>query len=93
MNIDFHPSIIGVTGELDMVKEAARLFRVYFKAAKTGTDSQDYLVDHTIFYYLMDPQGRYVTHYGREHRPKEVAQSILEIMRDAKKKNQHDTDQ
>lgn len=77
---DFHPSIIGITGPLDLVKEAARLFRVYFKAAKTGASDSDYLVDHTIFYYLMDPEGKYVTHFGREHHPEDVAQSIVELV-------------
>lgn len=79
---DFHPTIIGITGPLDRVKEAARLFRVYFKAAKTGSsESGDYLVDHTIFYYLMSPDGEYVAHFGRDHQPKEVADTILQIMR------------
>lgn len=80
---DFHPSFIGVTGPMDQVKEAAKLFRVYFKAAKTsnGKDGdKDYLVDHTIFYYLMDPEGRYVTHFGRDHWPADVAKTILEYL-------------
>jgi protein SCO1/2 len=67
------------------VKDAARLFRVYFKAARTGgaagaNPNDDYLVDHTIFYYLMDPEGKYVTHFGRDHRPSEVANGIIEAM-------------
>ena len=65
------------------VKDAARLFRVYFKAAKTGgtaSNDNDYLVDHSIFYYLMDPEGKYVTHFGREHRPEDVAVGIVEAM-------------
>jgi len=85
--LDFHPSIIGVTGALPEVKEAARLFRVYFKAAKTSNSDSvdtDYLVDHTIFYYLMDPEGEYVTHFGREHSPKDVAQTILKVMQQGK---------
>ncbi len=79
--LDFHPSIIGLTGDIDAVRETAKLFRVYYKAAKTSTtDPNDYLVDHTIFYYLMDPNGQYVTHFGRDHKAKDVAQSILEVL-------------
>lgn len=78
---DFHPSIIGITGEPLLVREAAKLFRVYFKAARTSaTDPEDYLVDHTIFYYLMDPHGRYVTHFGRDHRAEEVAATIIQTI-------------
>lgn len=82
---DFHPSILGITGPLDQVKEAARLFRVYFKAAKTGASDSDYLVDHTIFYYLMDPEGQYLAHYGRDHHPNDVAQSIMELIQEYNK--------
>lgn len=85
---DFHPSFIGVTGSMQDVKDAARLFRVYFKAARTGgaAASDDYLVDHTIFYYLMDPEGKYVTHFGRDHRPSDVANGIIEAMQAYKHK-------
>lgn len=82
--LDFHPSIVGVTGEMSDVKEAAKLFRVYFKAARTSSDpskaNEDYLVDHSIFYYLMDPEGRYVAHFGRDTRPEECAASIKEAL-------------
>jgi protein SCO1/2 len=80
---DFHPSIVGITGGMDDVKAAAKLFRVYFKAARTSASAkpgEDYLVDHSIFYYLMDPEGRYVTHFGRDTRPEECAAVIKEAL-------------
>ena len=28
-------------------------------------DEVDYLVDHSIFFYLMDPEGKYKAHFGK----------------------------
>lgn len=82
--VDFHPSVVGLTGDLADVKETAKLFRVYFKAARTSADpskaNQDYLVDHSIFYYLMDPEGKYVTHFGRDTKPEECSATIKEAL-------------
>lgn len=36
--------------------------RVYFH--KTGDSDTDYLVDHSIIMYLIDPAGEFVTFYG-----------------------------
>ena len=38
------------------------LSRVYFN--KTADNSKDYLVDHSIIHYLIDPEGEFVTFYG-----------------------------
>jgi hypothetical protein len=37
--------------------------RVYFH--KTGESDTDYLVDHSIIMYLIDPAGDFVTFYGK----------------------------
>jgi len=40
----------------------ACLHRVYFN--KTTDNAKDYLVDHSIIHYLIDPEGEFVTFYG-----------------------------
>jgi protein SCO1/2 len=42
------------------------LSRVYFH--KTGDSDTDYLVDHSIIMYLIDPAGDFVTFYGERNR-------------------------
>lgn len=39
--------------------------RVYFH--KTGDSDTDYLVDHSIIMYLIDPAGDFVTFYGEQY--------------------------
>lgn len=43
---EFHPRLIGLTGSVENVKNAAKNYRVYY--AKTHGSGDDYLVDHSI---------------------------------------------
>lgn len=63
---DFHPSIIGLTGTYENVKKACKQYRVYFSTPPDVKPGQDYLVDHSIFFYLMDSEGGFVDVIGRE---------------------------
>ena len=44
--VEFHPRLVGLTGSVEAVREAAREFRVYYM--KTEEEGDDYLVDHSI---------------------------------------------
>ncbi len=50
---EFHPSLTGLTGSYDEIKEVCKAFRVYFSTPKEVKPGEDYLVDHSIFFYLM----------------------------------------
>jgi protein SCO1 len=58
---NFSPRIAGLTGNLNEVASAAKAYRVYFR--KAGDGSGDYTVDHSTFVYLMDQEGKYLTHF------------------------------
>lgn len=73
---DFHLSIIGLTGTYDNVKKACKQYRVYFSTPPDVKPGQDYLVDHSIFFYLMDSEGNFVDVIGREAEAKEGAEKI-----------------
>ncbi|KAI0461401.1 Cu-binding protein [Komagataella kurtzmanii] len=64
---DFHPDIIGLTGTYDKVKECCKNFRVYFSTPRDVKAGQDYLVDHSIFFYLMDKEGEFIDVLGRQY--------------------------
>lgn len=72
---EFHPRMIGLTGSLEKTKAAAAGYRVYYN--KTNDDPQDYLVDHSIITYLVDPEGKFVTFYGKNYTLQEMADSIM----------------
>ncbi len=65
---NFDPRITGLTGGQDEIASAAKAYRVYFR--KTGeTGGDDYTVDHSAFVYLMDGEGRYLTHFSFSSAP------------------------
>ncbi len=56
------------------VKEAARAYRVYY--TKTNDDPEDYLVDHSIIMYLLDPQAQFMAFYGKNLDKAELTDKI-----------------
>lgn len=50
---EFHPSIIGLTGTWEQIKDVCKKYRVYFSTPEGATAGTDYLVDHSIYFYLM----------------------------------------
>lgn len=55
------------------VRNAAKAYRVYF--TKTD-DTEDYLVDHSIIMYLIDPQGNFVSFYGKNYTAEQLATAV-----------------
>lgn len=70
----FHPAFVGLSGSLEQVKKAAKAYRVYFSKDETAGD--EYLVDHSIITYLMDPQGNFAEFYGKNSSAAEIAARI-----------------
>jgi len=50
---EFHPDIVGLTGTYDNIKQCCKAYRVYFSTPEHLKPGQDYLVDHSIYFYLM----------------------------------------
>lgn len=69
-----HPDLIGLTGDAGAVAEAANAYKVYYNVPE-GQD-EFYLVDHSSFTYLMDPEAGFLEFYGSDVTPDEVARSV-----------------
>ena len=50
---EFHPNMIGLTGTWEQIKAVCKLYRVYFSTPQGVQPGMDYLVDHSIYFYLM----------------------------------------
>lgn len=76
----FHPRLIGLTGSPADIETAKRAYRVY--AAKSeGSDPENYLMDHTAYVYLMDPDGRPITYFQRDDNADAIAAGLKEWVR------------
>lgn len=91
---EFHPDIIGLTGSYDDIKQTCKHYRVYFSTPPDLKPGQDYLVDHSIFFYLMDPEGNFVDALGRNYTADEATSIVQSHMREWRPAadRQHDQD-
>ncbi|ELR21272.1 electron transport SCO1/SenC family protein [Acanthamoeba castellanii str. Neff] len=78
---DFHPSFVGLTGTPQQVESMARSFRVYSSTSQHSEEDEDYLVDHSIFLYLMDKEGSFLSHHGSQYDAHALAQRIATDVR------------
>eukprot|EP00249_Psilotum_nudum_P013546 c24390_g2_i1 orf=163-1032(+) len=76
---EFHPRLVGLTGSVDDIKEVAREYRVYYM--KTEEDESDYLVDHSIITYLMDPNMEFVKFFGKNYDVNSLSDEIVKEIR------------
>ena len=53
----FSPRLIGLTGSVAQVSEAAKMFKAYYSKGEPTKDG-GYLMDHSRIAYLMDPAGK-----------------------------------
>lgn len=77
---EFHPDIIGLTGTYDQIKAVCKAFRVYFSLPPNLKANQEYLVDHSIFFYFMDPEGQYLDVFGKQYNHETAVEKMREHM-------------
>jgi len=56
----FDSRIIGLTGSQTQIDSVVREYRVYVAQQKSETGSDDYVVSHSAYIYLMNPEGKFV---------------------------------
>ena len=55
-----------------------KAYRVYFSTPKDARPDGDYLVDHSIYFYLMDPEGEFVEAFGKVNTVEDVVGKVRE---------------
>jgi protein SCO1 len=55
---DFDPRFVGLTGSPQEIATTAHDFRVYYRVRQLGNN--EYVVDHSSFIYVIDPNGAFV---------------------------------
>src|SRR5262249_16652633 len=72
----FHPRLIGLTGDPREIREVERAYKVY--AAKNASAERDNPnVDHSSLVYLVDASGKYVGYFP----PGTPANRMVEVLR------------
>ena len=72
---NFHPRLVGLTGSADEIAKAAKEYRVFYQK-QPGASGADYLMDHSTLIYLMGADGKFLTYFGPQATPAEIAEAI-----------------
>jgi protein SCO1 len=56
----FDPHILGLVGTPQQIAYAAQKYGVYYVRHRTGPGINDYVIDHSSYLYVMDPEGKFV---------------------------------
>jgi len=76
---NFGPTFIGLTGTPQQIAEVARAYRVYYQKVP-GKDGGPYLMDHSSILYLLDRNGRFVTHFTHDAKAEAIAAAVGKLL-------------
>ena len=75
------PDIEGYTGTPEQIKHVCKQFHLYSEP-HAANESGDYIVDHTIITYLINPEYAFVDYYMRTNTADEIVRSFLHHVKD-----------
>jgi protein SCO1 len=75
----FDPRILGLSGTPEQIAAVEEGYGAYAILRKSGDDPY-YLVDHSTYIYLMDPEGAFVQGYDADTPGPELAQDLAAII-------------
>ncbi len=72
---NFDKRIVMLTGSAEDIAAVARAYRVYY-AKRPLEKAGEYTMDHSAYIYLLDPAGKYLTHFRHAVPPDELAKAL-----------------
>ena len=76
----FGPNFVGLTGSPEAIAAAAKAYRVAYAKVENKESAGGYSVDHSALVYLMDPEGKYATHFSYGTGADELAEKLNKIL-------------
>ena len=76
---NFGSTFRGLTGTPEQVAAAAKAYRVYYQKVP-GKNGGPYLMDHSSIIYLLDRNGRFVTHFTHEAKAETIAAGVAKLL-------------
>ncbi len=71
---NIHPAMIGLTGSEEQINAASMAYRTIYQKRETGDEF--YLMDHSVYTYLVLPEVGFVDFFGREATAEEIADRV-----------------
>jgi len=76
---NFGENFYGLGGTPEQIATAARAFRVYYQKVPSK-DGAPYLMDHSSIVYMLDRNGRFVTHFTHETKAESIAAALGRLL-------------
>jgi len=76
----FHDKFIGLSGSFEQIDHASKQFRVYYSRAPNDFGEDEYLVDHTIVIYSINPEGEFEQYFLQKKSAVEIAMYLQDKM-------------
>ncbi len=71
---NIHERLIALTGSAEQISAASKAYKTYYKAQYDGTD--EYLVDHSTFTYLVLPETGFAEFFRRDVTAEQMAETV-----------------
>ena len=85
----FDPRIVGLTGTSQQIAAVAQEYGVYYAPRKSGMGAEDYVMDHSTYIYLMDPEGKFVRGLDADTPGERIAEAVRGAMAKARENANH----
>ena len=76
----FHPGMLGVTGDLNLLHDIAKSYGAFFHKAEIEDSTIGYAVDHSSIIFLMDKQGVLRQMIQHSNSPQIILENIREVL-------------
>ncbi|GAB0120230.1 SCO family protein [Acidisoma sp. 7E03] len=76
----FSPRLLGLTGSVTAIAEAERMFRVYASKQTLPNGGGAYLMNHSTFFYLVNPAGRVTALLSPELTAPALAKALSRVL-------------
>lgn len=75
---NFGSFIIGLTGDIKDIEVVLKKYKIYRRVQQNIEQPDNYTIDHTSLYYLMDKEDNYIAHFNRENFRNSFKKFLLE---------------
>ncbi len=75
----FHPRMVGLTGTPEQIAAVAKAYRVYYAKVERG-EGEAYLMDHSSFTYLINPEGKFVQVFRHDMSAQDMADAMKKVL-------------
>lgn len=77
----FDPRIIGLRGTAQQTAAVAQEYGAYYVRHATGPGAEDYLIDHSTYLYIIDPEGKFVRAFHGDASADRIAEALRELLK------------